>query len=222
MPGYGNGIYDWKYNSLVIPTIPHNDPRISVFTAVVEYKLDCDEEKALLNSFNQLEEYASVRSLFSLKEKFVKDYLTFMNSETKGYKVLSRGIRQWFEREVAPSKINIKIPPSLDPFFLTRSEYDRRREDLEAKKTANTATAEDLFALGTFAESKTEDIKALDEFKGAVSLNPKYLDAIYNSGIMSLKLGHKKESQEYFTMFIKLEPQSWWSAVCHEHIMKLR
>jgi len=222
IPGYGNGVFDWKYNAMVIPTMPSGDPKASVFTAVVEYKLDCDEDRVLLASYNKLKDYAGIRSIFALKEKFIKDYIAFMTQETAGYKVLTKEVRQWFEHEVAPSKINIKIPPEIDPAMMSRKEFDEHKEKLEKKVADDQASSFEHFNLGVLYEYLMEDAKSMQSFIRAVIADKTNLHAMFNVGIMALKTKERKIAEKFFTQYQKLDPQSWWSGVCRDHLIKLR
>ncbi|MBF0433314.1 MAG: hypothetical protein HQK83_18695 [Fibrobacteria bacterium] len=222
VPGYGDGSYDWKYNALVIPTMPYRTHPASVFSAVVEYKLDCDEDKILLSSYNKLKEYADIRSTFQLKDKFIKDYIAFMGNETKGYKVLPKNIRKWFEREVAPNKHNIRVPLKFDPLLMSREEFEALKKNISKKIEDGKASSMEYFIMGIIYEYCAEDYKALNCFIKAVIGDNNFLTSIYNAGIMAIRVKEKKIANKFFSHYMKLEPQSWWSAACRDHLIKLR
>jgi len=188
----------------------------------VEYKLDCDEEKILLHSYNKLKDYAGIRSGFALKDKFNKDYVTFMKQEAKGYKVLPKEIRIWFNRYVAPKKREIKLPLHLDPLLLSKDEYKQLKESTEKKIENNQGTPDDFFIIGTIQHYYDENRDALNSFLRAVKLDNTSLNSLFNAGIIALKLKEKEAAVKFFNRHIKVEPQNWWSNVCREHIIEIQ
>ncbi|MFP4522120.1 MAG: hypothetical protein ACLFQK_08250 [Fibrobacterota bacterium] len=222
VPGTGNGIYDFKYNTLFIPLLPIGSPEESVFNAVVEYKLDVDEDKQMLNSYNKLDDYRGIRSLLTLKEKFRKDYTVWMTQEVNGYRVFPKEVRVWFEREVAPSKNEIVRPKKYHPLLMTEQEYNKLHEALEEKEKSGEADSEDHFALGTIYEYREKPVLAEECFKKAYEANPWNLNALFNFAIMKLKNHKKSEASELFNEYVKKNSRSWWASVCREHVTNSR
>ncbi|MEW6041867.1 MAG: hypothetical protein AB1633_10125, partial [Elusimicrobiota bacterium] len=147
IPGYGNGIYDWKNNAMLIPSIPYSKLEDSLYMAIVEYKLDMDEDKLLLTSYNKIEDYKGIRSFFALKERFAKDYAIYMAFETRGYKVLEKSVRDWFLHEIAPSRNEIKLPMKYDFSVSTREVFDKMKLELKQREKDKTASDEDYYGL---------------------------------------------------------------------------
>ncbi|MDR2728153.1 MAG: hypothetical protein LBB56_03405, partial [Chitinispirillales bacterium] len=101
MPGIGNGVFDYKNNCIVLPVIaPGGNFMGSLANGIIDYRLDADEDKALLTSYNQLPDLKNVRSIIALKASLTKDYITWMTSEYKGFRILSKEAKNWFEYEV--------------------------------------------------------------------------------------------------------------------------
>ncbi|MGD9200991.1 MAG: hypothetical protein PVI26_05480, partial [Chitinispirillia bacterium] len=151
VPGNGNGIYDWKNNNLVIPMFPvSGDFMVSVANSMIEYRLDVDEDKYILNSYQKLTENKNVKSHIALRSNLTKDYIKWMNSEYQGYKVLSKESRIWFEHEIAPNKNDIFCPPQYRPFETSPEKFRILLGTVEKRlaKKETKASKDDLFLAG--------------------------------------------------------------------------
>ncbi|MBL8029428.1 MAG: hypothetical protein JNL74_23605 [Fibrobacteres bacterium] len=222
IPGYGNSLYDWKNNAILVPTLAPGKIEESVVAGIVEYKLDMDEDKILLTSFNKLEENKQIKSLLRLKELFAKNYTVFMSMETRGYKVLPKDIRLWFNREIAPNRNEIKVPYEFDPMAMKKEEYEILRSDIEKAISDGTATSRQYYGMGIFNNFDEQFEKAVESFRKSLELSPGFMDALFNLAIMHIKRNSRREAIECFTEFLKKSPQNWWTIVCQEHLMKLR
>jgi hypothetical protein len=145
-----------------------------------------------------------------------------MNNETRGYKVLPKNIRHWFEKEIAPNKTRIRVPPNYDPLLMSHKEFEELTRQTLTRISSGDATAEDFFIMGIIYEFSSEEKNAFNSFIKAVLRDKQHLAAIYNAGIIGMKVKERKAAEKFFSRYISLEPQSWWSAVCHEHLMKMR
>ena len=101
MPCSGNGIYDWEKNIFIIPVVPVKDFMESVATAFVDYRWDVDEDRDMRQSYSEIKEYEGL-PLLKLKEQLTKDYTTWLTREMKGYKILSKDVREWFAWKFTP------------------------------------------------------------------------------------------------------------------------
>jgi len=222
IPGYGNSLYDWKNNAILVPTLSPGKIEESIVAGIVEYKLDMDEDKILLTSFNKLEENKQIRSLLRLKELFAKSYSVFMSMETRGYKVLPKDVRLWFNREIAPNRNEIKIPFEFDPVTMKKEEYEILRSEVEKAVSDGSATPRQYYGMGIFHNYDEQFDKAVECFRKSFELAPDFFDALFNLAIMHMKRNSRREAMECFTEFLKKSPQNWWTIVCQEHLMKLR
>ncbi|MFH0922359.1 MAG: hypothetical protein V1913_18595 [Fibrobacterota bacterium] len=222
LPGFGNGLYDWKNNAILIPTQPCTRLEESVFAGVVEYKLDMDDDKALLMSYNKLEDNKGIKSHLRLKERFAKDYAIFMGQETRGYKVLKGDARAWFNHEIAPNRFEIKIPLEFDPIAMPQEAYNTLVAALNEKVAKGTAGYRDFYGLGIIANYNEAHEKAIDYFKKSYETAPDFIDALFNLAVTQMKKQMRREAAATFTEYIKKSPQNWWTGVCQEHLMKLK
>ncbi len=222
IPGHGNSLYDWKNNAILVPTVPFGRLEDSLFSGVVEYKLDMDDDKALLMSYNKLEDNKGMKSHLRLKEKFAKDYAIYMGQEIKGYKVMSKDLRNWFNHEIAPNRFEIKIPLEFDPITMSKEDYESLQHNLKSRIDNKTATAKDFYGMGIFESYNESFEKAMEYFKKAYEISPTFLDALYNLATICMKKSMRREAALYFTEFVKKSPQNWWTGVCQEHLMKLK
>lgn len=223
VPGKGNGLYDWKNNALIIPAMPYTSIDVSVTNAVVEYKIDVDEEKSMMHSYNQIKEYAGIKSVWALKEKFTKDYTIWMISEYKGYKIFSRDVRAWFEREIGPSKNEIAIPARYATFSLSQKEYDDLFDEiLEKSDTTGKKDADVWFRLGVMYAQEEKWGKAVEAFSKCVRIKPDHKFGLYNQALCCLKNSMKQDASNLFKQYIKINPSSWWAGVARDYLMKMK
>lgn len=225
VPGNGYGLYDWKYNRLIIPMVPQaGDFMTSIATAIIEYRLDVDVDKKLLTSYQKLPEQKATRSMYALRSSLTKDYIKWMNSEYFGFKVLDKETRSWFEHEIAPNKTDIFCPPQYQPFTLSTEEFrdmlkavEKKLEELQPKPPE-----EDLWAacILNYQQGKFKDsYKHINEL---LAIYPDHPFGYYNLGIIGMKTTHKQDAIKGFKEFMKKNPQSWWASIAREHIRRLQ
>jgi hypothetical protein len=225
VPGAGNAVYDWKNNVILVPLVPPAAGFIaSIAFGMIEYRLDVDEDKQLLASYNKLPQHKDVKSIFSLKNELTKDYITWMTSEYKGYKVLPKEIRAWFEREIAPNKNEIAVPLELRPFLLAGEAFTDRCKTVEAnsKQDLSASSENALWQGGILNYQQGKFDKSLDLFKAALSKNPGHIRALFNAAQTCMKLMRKQEAVDFFSEYYKRNPQSWWAGVAMEQIRRLQ
>lgn len=222
IPGYGNSLYDWKNNAILVPTMPYGRLDESLFSGVVEYKLDMDDDKMLLMSYNKIEDNKGIKSHLRLKEKFAKDYAIYMGQEIKGYKVMGKELRNWFNHEIAPNRFEIKIPLEFDPISMSQENFTQLQYKLKSTIENKTATRKEFYGMGIIESYNEAYDKAIECFKKAVELDPLFLDALYNLATTYVKKSMRKEAAQCFAEYIKKSPQNWWTGVCQEHLMKLK
>ena len=110
LPCSGNGIYDWEKNIMIVPVVPVKDFTDSVATAFVDYRWDVDEDRDMRQTYSEIKEYAGL-PILKLKEQLTKDYITWLTRETKGYKILSKDVREWFAWKFTPKDKAQQEPP---------------------------------------------------------------------------------------------------------------
>lgn len=225
VPGSGNALYDWKNNLIIVPVnLAQGDYLSSIASGVIEYRLDVDEDKTLLTSYNQLPEMKAIRSTLQLRTHLVKDYITWMTSEYAGYRILPKSIKEWFEREIAPSRNDIFTPYKYSLFTMTSAESKALSSKIESKLQSgvNSCTDEELWAgsvlyyqQGNFARS-FEMLTALAQKKSCA------LMVYYNIGQVASKLHKKLEAIDGYQKFLSGSPQSWWTRLAQDHIRRLQ
>ena len=225
IPGTGNALYDWKNNRIVIPLVPPGGNFMaSVAYGMIEYRLDVDETKQLLTSYNKLPQQAGVKSIFNLKNELTKDYITWMTSEYRGYKNLARETRKWFEHEIAPNKNEIAAPLELRSFFLASETFNNKCKEID-QLTAQGAEAcpdEILWTAGILYYQQGKFERSVEFFKTLAARRPDHAPALYNCAQACMKLMKKQDALDCFTEYCKRNPQSWWAGVAAEHIRRLQ
>jgi hypothetical protein len=224
IPGNGNALYDWKNNRFLVPLMPPAGGFMgSIATAIIEYRLDVDEEKNLVNSYSKLPHLKKVRSIIQIKNTLIKDYLTWMTGEARGYKLLPRETRMWFEHEIAPSKNEIYCPPDLQQFMLSADEFKTALQNIESRLAPKLEESpkEDLWraAILNYQQGKFE--RAFECIKTFVGKDEKDAFGQYNLGVVAMKVSRKQEAAKAFNDFAALQPQSWWTNVVRDHLRRL-
>lgn len=222
VPGKGNGLYDWKNNALIIPTVPYCGIDHSLVSAIVEYRIDVDEEKKMMNSYQQIKEHSGIKSVWALRQKFMKDYTVWMTSEYSGYKVLKKDVRAWFEHDIGPSKNEIIMPVTFAPFFQSKDEYDEMSKSLRKKAEDGDPSPDDWYRLGV-VEARDENWgKAVECFQNCVEKNQDHRFGLYNLALTCRKNGMKTDGIAHFNRFVRKYPSSWWAGVARDHLMAMR
>jgi tetratricopeptide (TPR) repeat protein len=225
VPGTGNALYDWKNNVIIVPMLPPvGNFMASVACGAIEYRIDTDETKKFLVSYNQLPDYQNVKSIFTLRSQLTKDYITWMTSEYKGFRNLSKDVRKWFEHEIAPSKNDIAVPPQYQPSVMTTEEFTKLFNACESRLAngLNQASENDLWIAGILNYQRGNFERSIELFKTLFSKNPKNEKALYNLGFACMKLMYKQDAINRFHDYTNLNPQSWWSGVVMEFLRRLQ
>ncbi len=225
VPGNGNALYDWKNNMLIVPMIPPaGNFMASIASGAIEYRLDTDEDKVLLASFNKLHSCENVKSVFALRANLTKDYIVWMTSEYKGYKTLATDVRKWFEHEIAPSRNDIYVPPQYQVFTLAPEDFAKQLDECESRLSngPGPGSETDLWTASVLTYQRGKFEHSLDLLRSLLPLNPKNQKALYNFGFTCMKLMHKQEAIRSFQDYAKLNPRSWWTGVVMENIRKLQ
>jgi len=225
VPGTGSALYDWKNNRILVPlTPPGGKFMASVAYGMIEYRLDVDETKELLTSYNKLPQHAGVKSIFHLKNELTKDYITWMTSEYSGYKNLARETRKWFEHEIAPNKNEIAVPLQLRSFFFTAESFNKKCKEIEQLLAQGAAACSEdvLWTAGILFYQQGKFERAMEFFKDLFARKSDFAAALYNCAHTCMKLMRKQEAMDCFNAYCKLNPQSWWATVAAEHIRRLQ
>jgi tetratricopeptide (TPR) repeat protein len=225
VPCNGNALFDWKNNMIIVPLVPPaGNFMASIAFGMIEYRLDVDEEKQLLTSYNKLPQHKNVKSIFSLKNNLTKDYITWMTSEYKGYKTLPKEVRKWFEHEVAPNKNEIAVPLEFRPSLLGGDAFIKKCKDIEAllKEDLGACPENALWegSIVSYQQGKFE--RCLELLKAMIAKNSDHVTAFYNAAQACMRLMRKQEAVDYFNEYYKRNPQSWWASVATEHIRRLQ
>ncbi|HEX3020698.1 MAG TPA: hypothetical protein VHP36_10370 [Chitinispirillaceae bacterium] len=225
VPGSGNALYDWENNFLIVPlTIQSNTSAMtSIAAGIIEYRLDVDESRILLTTYNQLAENKNIRSSTVIKYQLIKDYITWMTSEYKGYRILKKEIKQWFEHEIAPSKNEIYTPASYQIFNLDKEEYQKQLNESEQKikEGIESCSDQELWVSSLLFYQKGELSDAL-RFLECIAARKQALPMVYyNIGQIASKLSMRQVAQDGFTEYIKRNPQSWWAKNAQDRLSRL-
>jgi hypothetical protein len=224
-PCNGNALYDWKNNQIIVPLIPPSGNFMaSLASGFIEYRMDVDEDKRLLLSYNKLPRHSGVKSVFHLKGELTKDYISWMSSEYQGYKILAKEERKWFESEIGPNKNDIGISLEYRPFILAGEAFSDKCKEIETLLAggADTANSSALWAAGILFYQQGKFEAAMQALKSYIIKDPDRPMAYYNLGIICEKLMRKQEAADAFGEYCKRNPQSWWASCAMDHIRRLQ
>jgi tetratricopeptide (TPR) repeat protein len=226
IPGTGASVFDWKNNMLIVPmVIPGNNPTASIATGIVDYRLDVDEDRTFMTSYNQIAERKTVRSTVELRNLLTKDYVAWMTSEYNGFRVLSKLIKDWFEHSVAPSKNEIFTPSEYRTFALSPTEFEKQFKEIEEKMQQGDIGAVDnsfLWSGSILYYQKGIFEKSLELLKVLLVRSPDPGIIWYNAGMVAMKLMRKPEAIDYFTQYANKYPQTWWARIARDHLRRLQ
>ncbi|MBD3392392.1 MAG: hypothetical protein GF418_10005 [Chitinivibrionales bacterium] len=225
VPGNGNAIYDWKNNEFIVPLVPPGGDFVgSIASAIIEYRFDVDDDKKLLNSYMKLPENRGVKSIYRLKKQLTKDYVSWMTSEYKGYRVLSKDAKKWFEHEIAPSRKDIFCPPEYQQFNISTKEFRSLLENVESRlgEEASEHPAEDRWIASILNYQQGKFERAFEHIQSLLEDDSQHLFGYYNLGHIGMKISRKQDAIRGFSEFSKRNPQSWWAGVARDHIRRLQ
>ena len=225
VPGNGNAVYDWKNNQFIIPLVPPGGDFIgSVATGVIEYRIDVDEEKTMMGSYQRLPENKLIRSIVTLRQNLTKDYKKWMTAEYIGFRVLGKRTRDWFERHIAPKKNEIFCPLEYRIFVVGPERMKEMRAAVELHLASKTdpSIREDLWAASILAYQEGKFAAAGDTLEKLLSVAPERAFAWFNLGIIGMKVMDAEAAQKAFREFIARNPRSWWTSVASEHLRRLQ
>ncbi len=225
VPGNGNALFDWKNNRFIVPLIPPGGNFLgSIASAIIEYRIDVDEEKTLVTSYSKLPHLKGVKSILQIRASLTKDYLAWILSESKGFKIMTKETRAWFEHEIAPGKLDIYCPLQYQSFSLSSDDYRKLLADVESrvKNDVNAADSADLWVGSILNYQQGNFERAFECIKTYVDKNTINTFAFYNLGQIAMKVSRKTEAIAGFAEFCKLNPQSWWATVTQDHLRRLQ
>ncbi len=226
IPGTGAAVFDWKNNMLIVPiVIPGNNPTASIATGIVDYRLDVDEDRNFISSYNQIAERKTIRSTVELRNLMTKDYVAWMTSEYNGFRVLSKLVKEWFEHSVAPSRNEIYTPPEYQTFALSPPEFEaqfKKIEELMQQGDIKTIDDNSLWSGSILYYQKGIFEKSLELLKALLTRKPDAGIILYNAGMIAMKLMRKPEAIDYFNQYANRYPQTWWARTARDHLRRLQ
>ena len=220
IPVFGDGIYDFENNALLIPTRSPHSLLQAVATALIEFHLDSEAGGHFRESYLELRKDEGIYSSIQLRERMVRDYLEWVTLEAKGYQVLDEKTRKWFIENVAPGTFALKHPRRLGEFPVAQS-YDLIEEfEKVIEKDDNDFDAH--FRLGIVYWRIGEYSKANIAFVRSSELHPDSADACYNVAISSFKIGQKQKAIDYWRTYLSLDKVSFWTVRTQKFLSTIR
>ncbi|MBI5359903.1 MAG: tetratricopeptide repeat protein [Planctomycetes bacterium] len=235
-PGVGNGSYDYRTNTLIIPITSPVSLMESVAYGLALYRRDIDKEiydERLWNSFfdhnvwKHIKDRGMPNTFRHQMMEFVSNYVKWTTKEARGSMVLDAPIREWFEDNIGPDKRGLMIPRHL------RSMKMLEMDDMIRKYSADENDPLNCYHLIIIFNRKGDYNKALYYAERALELQPdmaevKWAKAMIlmdtTSDITQLKLMTPVQrllaAREELSDFIKMV-RSWWTLKALEHIRKI-
>jgi tetratricopeptide (TPR) repeat protein len=164
-----------------------------------------------------------VKSLFQLKSKLSKDYITWMTSEYKGFRVLPSTVKKWFDHEIAPNRTEIFTPPHYQQFALSTADFKKMAEQTEKRLSdLEKASEEDLWAGSIFNYQQGNNKRAIELLNALLRKNPEHAFAYFNLGQICIKDMRKQEAINAFAEFTRRKTQSWWTTLARDLMRQLQ
>ena len=220
IPVFGDGIYDYERNALLIPTRSPHGLLQAVATALIEFHLDSEAGGHFRASYLELRKDEGIYSSIQLRERMVKDYLSWVTLEAKGYQILDDKTRKWFICNVAPGTFALKHPRRLGEFLVGEA-YDLidKYEKIVEKETQD---FDAHFQLGIVYWRIGEYGKANIVFVHSAELRPESADACYNAAISCFKTGQKQKAIDYWRRYLSLDKASFWTVRTQKFLTTVR
>lgn len=219
VPIVGNGVYDFDRNTLIIPSRPQGGLIQAVATALIEYRLDADEDSILRNSYLKLRKNEGIFSSIQLRDRMLRDYLDWVLKEAKGYRVLDTNTAQWFLENIAPPLFALKCPRRINNFSITQWQIFIARHEKQIGK--ENIPFDTYFRLGVAYWQIEQYEKSYICFAQAAEQNPEHLDACYNAALSSYKIQQKADASTFWRKYLLLDKRSFWTNRVQEFLRKL-
>jgi hypothetical protein len=174
IPGMGNGTYDSTENFFVLPiNIPktYEDYISPVF---ISYRWQLDSDWEFRSSYMNLPNYSKLNSK-KLMQKMISDYKLWLFKEKKGYKVLTKEVREWISWQIAKEPIKKKKPYSNISYSNHSTDNSESSIDEEMKveeelnqitqnKRLKRLTSADVLELVNEGFASGEDLLAINNY----------------------------------------------------------
>lgn len=212
-PGAGLGVYDSARNRFVIPRRCPVEGIASLAHAAVMFRLHVDRDEhggALLESYRKsVHEDGRAHSKLKLKNAFVRDYLEWMNTETRVGNALSHRAREWFESNIAPAKDEPWLPDDIVGLPVTRIAAEMRKLS-QAPESADRQYRRALLEWLNGARAP-EQLKAsvLPAIDAAAVLAPDSPPILYSAAVLHMRAGSFQRALDYFAAFTAVQPFGW-------------
>jgi len=220
IPVFGDGIYDFERNTLMVPTrSPHGLLR-AVATSLIEYHLDSESGSHFRESYLELRKSEGIYSSIQLRERMVRDYLEWVTLEAKGYQVLDEKTKKWFIENVAPGMFSLKHPRRLGEFpvadaFSLIDKYEDAIKENDNNFDAHFMLGIVYWRIGEYGKSNISFVRSSE-------LDPSSEDACYNAAISSFKTGQKQKAIDYWRKYLSLDKASFWTVRTQKFLTTVR
>lgn len=108
----------------------------------------------------------------------------------------------------SPATIDPEIQEALGVLFNLSSEYDKAADCFRAALTVSPESAKIWNRLGASLANGNQSIEAVDAYQHALSIEPGYIRARYNVGIICINLKAYKEAIEHFLVALNHQATS--------------
>lgn len=239
-PGNGNGSYDYRTNTLVVPVTTPTSLLESVAFALALYRRDIDKtesEGKLWESFFDEDVWrkAEIKRPTGIRDRmnvFVAKYCQWIVKETRGHSVLEEAIREWFELSIAPDRRRPILPRELRRVRVDDIENLRRRYGEDP-------TAPHLYCHAVLSFRIEEYDAALESATQSVKMDATQADPFWLLGLLYMlddqtlretrsetlrgmgRLERRKHAKQAFQVYLKLAPQSWWSQKAQGYLREI-
>ena len=172
IPGIGNGVYDSSENFFVLPVNMPKNYDDYIPPVFISYRWQLDSDWEFRSSYMTLPNYSKLNSK-KLMQRMITDYKLWLFKEKKGYKVLTKEVREWISWQIAKEPIKKKRfepPKRVSKNVDKNTEIDeemRVEEELHQvvqNKHLKTLTSKELLELVNEGFASGEDLLAINNY----------------------------------------------------------
>jgi len=221
VPCYGDALYDWKNNWLVVPVFQNHHSALQLIAqAVIDYRLEIMKNTPLLAEYSHLLQQDSPRKEnLPLQEQFQRDYVQWICQEVYGTSSISPLVGDFFSTRFALQPDTFFIPTHLRPNMVGKQEYpDLFKKVIARINDPQRQTAQNYWEAAIIMQQQGDVEKAIHYLHAALKKAPTLSLAWWNISICYRETGQLTKAIDALTRFSKAHPTGWWSSFAQKHL----
>ena len=219
VPGFGEGIYHFEHNVVMLPTRLLHGLRSSIGIGLFEYFLDSPVGNVFREEYRRLPKYKGIRSSIELRNSMMQDFFNWIQMETQGYSILDRDVRKFFMDYVAPHIWSVRVLGA--DLLVTRQDAILFLEEYDNKQGDSTVPLSDPVLqnrVGVMAWKLDKYARALQEFRTAYNGASDRPEIVYNYALAATKAGQVSKASDLWKKYLALDRRGFWCSRAQEFL----